>query len=100
MGRVSPFTLLENTFSYTSKERVGKQIPSKDIPSGTGEPLKETKNIIEDENHKEVRMSTEEPLINEEMIRYQKGKQVCTYTDVVYDLFQPKTSIFSTRALI
>ena len=40
MGRVCPFTLLVDTFSYTSKERVGKQIPLKDIPSGTGEPLK------------------------------------------------------------
>ena len=25
--RVSPFTLIEDTFSYTSKERVEKQIP-------------------------------------------------------------------------
>ena len=29
MGRVIPFTLLEDAFSYTSKERVGKQIPPK-----------------------------------------------------------------------
>ena len=26
MGRVSPFTLLENTFSYTIKEHIGKHI--------------------------------------------------------------------------
>ena len=43
MGRFSPFTILENTFSYTSKKLVEKQIPLKEISSGTGEPLKETK---------------------------------------------------------
>ena len=43
MGRFSPFTLLEDTFSYTSKKHVGKQILSKEITSGTGETLKETK---------------------------------------------------------
>ena len=31
-----PFKILEYMFSYTSKGPVGKQIPSKDIPSGTG----------------------------------------------------------------
>ena len=40
MGRVSPFTLIEDMFSYTRKERVGKQILSKDIILGTREPLK------------------------------------------------------------
>ena len=47
IGRVSPFALLKDTFSYTSKERVGKQIPSKYIPSGIGGPLKETKDMLE-----------------------------------------------------
>ena len=46
---VSTFTLLEDTSSYTSKERVGKQLTSKDIPFGTGEPLKENKQMLEDE---------------------------------------------------
>ena len=40
MERVGPFTLLEDIFSYTSKECVGKQIPPKEISSGTGDPLK------------------------------------------------------------
>ena len=48
VGRFSPFTFLEETFSYTRTERVGKQIPLKDISSGTGEPMKETKNMLED----------------------------------------------------
>ena len=56
MRRISPFTLLEDTFFYTSKERVGKNIPYKDSPSGTGDPLKETENILEDENDKQVRL--------------------------------------------
>ena len=50
MGRVTTFTLLEEIFSYTSNERFGKQIPSKEITLGTEDPLKETKNISEDEN--------------------------------------------------
>ena len=29
MGRISPFTLLEDIFLYTSKDRVGRQIPLK-----------------------------------------------------------------------
>ena len=62
MERFSPSTLLEDTFSYTSKERVGKNIPSKYIPSGTGYRLKETKNILEDENDKQVRTITGGPL--------------------------------------
>ena len=33
---------------------VGKQIPSEQIPSGTGEPLKETKDMLEEENNKQV----------------------------------------------
>ena len=43
MGRFSPFTLLEDTFSYTSKKHVGKQIPPKEIPLGTRETMEETK---------------------------------------------------------
>ena len=40
MGKISPYKLLEDKFLYTRKERVGKQIPSKDIILGTREPLK------------------------------------------------------------
>ena len=58
MVRVSTFTIPEDIYSYTSKERFGKQIPSKYIASGTVEPLKETKKMPEDENDKQVCMST------------------------------------------
>ena len=58
MGIVIPFTLLEKAFSYIRRDCVGKQIPSKYILLGTGELLKETKNMIEDENEKQVRTST------------------------------------------
>ena len=37
---------------------VGEQIPLKDIPLGTGEPLKETKHMLEYENEKQVQKST------------------------------------------
>ena len=46
MVRTSPFTLLEEIFSYTSKEIVGKHIKSKLIPLGTGYPLKEIKRYL------------------------------------------------------
>ena len=52
MGRVGPFTLLEDTFFYKSKERVGKHISSKYIPFGTGKSLKENQNILEGKNNK------------------------------------------------
>ena len=52
MGRVSPFTLLEDAFSYTSKERVGKHFLSKEIPLGGGNLLNETKKMLEDKNNK------------------------------------------------
>ena len=61
MGRVIHFTILEDSFSYKSKERVGKKFPSKEIPLGTGEPLKETENMLEDENNKQVRTVTGRP---------------------------------------
>ena len=47
MGRVSPLTLLEDIFSYTSKDRVEKQIPLKEITLETGEPLKESQKMLE-----------------------------------------------------
>ena len=78
MGRVSPFILLEETFSYKRKERVGKQIPSKCIPSGTVEPLKETKDMLEDENDKQVLMIIGRPLENKEILRDKNDKQVHT----------------------
>ena len=64
MRRVIPFTLLEDTFSYTSKDRVGQKIPSINIHSGTGNPLKETKNTLEDKNDKQVCTSIGGPLKN------------------------------------
>ena len=39
-------------------------ISSKDIPSRTGEPQKETKNMLEDKNDKQVCTSTGGPLKN------------------------------------
>ena len=83
MVRVVPFILPEETFPYTIKERVVKQIPSKEIPSGTGDPMKETKDMLEDENDRKVHTSTGEPLKNKEMIRDEKGKQLRTYTDIL-----------------
>ena len=50
MRRVSPFTLLQDELSCTSKDCVGKNIPSRKTPSGTVEPLKETKNTLEEKN--------------------------------------------------
>ena len=64
MGRVGHFTLLEDIFSYKSKERVGKYMPLKDITLRNGDPLKETKNIIEYKNNKHLRKSTGGPLKN------------------------------------
>ena len=74
MGRVSPFTLLEDTFSYTSKERAGKNISLRGNPLGTGEPLKERTNMFEDKNDKQVRTSIGGPLKKERDVQRQKGK--------------------------
>ena len=52
---------------YTSKERVGKHTPSKDIPLETGEPLKEIRKMLEEENDKQVHTSTGIPLKNSEI---------------------------------
>ena len=76
MVRVSTLTIPEDKFSYTIKENVGKQIPPKEITSGTGEPLKETKDMLEDENNKQARTSTGGPLKNKEMLRDGNDKQV------------------------
>ena len=43
MGRVSLFTILEDTFPYKIKESSCKNIPSKDITFRNEHPLKETK---------------------------------------------------------
>ena len=66
--------------SYTSKQRVGKQIPSKYITLGAGEPLKETKDMLEDENNRQVCTSTVSPLKNKDMLRDKNDKQVRTST--------------------
>ena len=54
MGIVIPYTILEDVVSYSNKERVGKQIPLKQIPSETGGSIKE-KDILEDKKGKLVR---------------------------------------------
>ena len=53
---------------------VGTQIPLKDIPSGTGEPLKETKKILEDESYKQVYTSTMGSLEKKDMTRDENYK--------------------------
>ena len=63
---------------------VGKQIPPKDITSKTGDPLKESKDILKDKNNKQVCTSIGGLLNNKEMFRDKKGKQVRTHTEVVY----------------
>ena len=80
MGRVSTFTLLEETFSYKSKEHVGKHITSKEITLGTGESLKETENIFEDDNYKQVQMRIGGTSKKKNMLRDQDDKQVHTRT--------------------
>ena len=60
--------------------RVGKKITPKDIPSGTGEPAKETRDTLEDENDKQVRMITGGPLKKKDMLRDENVKQVRTST--------------------
>ena len=69
MEKVSSFTPLEYKCPYTSKERFGKHMPSKEIPSKDGEPPKETKKMLEDENDKQVGRIPGEPLKNIEMPR-------------------------------
>ena len=51
------------------KELFGKQIPSKYVPLGIGEPLEETKNMLEDENDKKVHTITRGTLKKKEMTR-------------------------------
>ena len=58
-------------------------MPSKEIPSVDGEPLKETKKMPEDKNDKQVRTSTGGPLKKRDIPRHKKGKWVSTYSDLV-----------------
>ena len=55
---------------------VEKHIPSKDIPSDTGDRLKKTKNNFEDENDKQGRTSTGCPLKIKKILRDENDKQV------------------------
>ena len=48
---------------------VGKNIPSKEIPSGTGYPLVKTKDMLEDKNNKQVLTSAGGPFKKEEMLK-------------------------------
>ena len=57
---------------------VGKHITLKYIPSGSGEPLKETKDRLEYENYKQVCTSTGGPLKQKDILRDENDKQVCT----------------------
>ena len=59
---------------------VQKQIPSKEIPLGNGEPLKETKDMLKDENDKQVCTSIGGPLKNKEMLRDKNYKHLRTST--------------------
>ena len=58
MGRVSPYTLLEDIDWYSSKECAGKQISVKDIPPKWGKPLK-NEETLEDEKVREIRTYNE-----------------------------------------
>ena len=69
--------------SHVREGGAGKQIPSKYIPSVTREPLKETENMLEDENNKQARTITGGPLKKNEIDRGNKGKWVRTYCVVV-----------------
>ena len=63
------FELKQKVVNDTKEgEFIGKQISLKEIPSGIGEPLKETKYRLEDENNKQVRMSTGDPLKKKYMV--------------------------------
>ena len=53
------------------------------IPLGIVETLKETKNVLEDENDKKVRTSTGDLLKDKEIPKDEKVKRVSTYSDVV-----------------
>ena len=80
IGNIFLLALLEDTFSHTSKELVGKQIPLKLIPSGTEELMKKTKNMLEDENDKHVRTNIGGPSTQKQMIRDENDIQVRTST--------------------
>ena len=64
--------------TYISALIVGKKITLKAVPSGTGEPLKEIKDMLEDKNNKQVRKITGGPLKKKEMLRDENNKQVRT----------------------
>ena len=72
--RVSPFTFIEDTLSYTSKECVRKHTQSKKKTFGTGDPMKEIKKMLEDKNDTKVRTSTGGPLKNKGMPSDKKTK--------------------------
>ena len=57
---------------------VVKNIPLKEIPSGTGDPTKETQNMLEDKNDKQVRTSTVGKFKDKYILRDENYKQVFT----------------------
>ena len=56
----------------------------KDIPLGIGDPRKETKNMLEKKNDKQVRTNIGGTLKDKEVPRDKKDKRVCTHAGVVY----------------
>ena len=77
MERVSTYTLIEEIFSHSRKEHVGKYIPPK-----TGVPFIQ-KEMFEDEKEKQVRTKTGGPFKDKDILGYEKVKWVRTYTDAV-----------------
>ena len=82
MERVSTYTLIEEIFSHSRKEHVGKYIPLKYIPPKTGVPFIQ-KEMLEDGKEKQVRTKTGGPLKDKDILGYEKVKWVRTYTDAV-----------------
>ena len=78
MGMVILFSLHEDLFSYTRKYCVRKQTPPKENSLGTGEPLKETKDMLEGKNDKHIRKIAGEPLKNKEILGDENNEPVCT----------------------
>ena len=56
-----------------------QNILSKDNTLGTGEPLKETKNMLEGENDKEIHTRIGRPVKKEDMLKDKNDKQVRTH---------------------
>ena len=78
MERENIYLIYSNAFWFAY---VSKHIPSKKIPSGTEEPLKETKMMHKDKNDKQVRTITGGAVKKNICPETKSKKWVCTYTD-------------------